>query len=38
MVAFDIAAAEVVDVGVPDAEEAAEEKDVPEGIQVSRAF
>ena len=38
VVAFDIAAAEVVDVGVPDAEEAAEEKDVPEGIQVSRAF
>ena len=28
MVAFDIAAAEVVDVGVPEAGEAAEEKDV----------
>ncbi len=38
VVAFDIAAAEAVDVGVPEAGEAAEEKDVPEGIQVSRAF
>ena len=38
VVAFDIAAAEVVDVGVPEAGEAAEEKDVPDGIQVSRAF
>ena len=38
VVAFDITAAEVVDVGVPEAGEAAEEKDVPDGIQVSRAF
>ena len=38
VVAFDIAAAEVVDVGVPEAGEAAEEKDVADGIQVSRAF
>lgn len=34
VVALDIAAAEVVDVGVPEAGEAAEEKDVADGIQV----
>ena len=34
VVALDIAAAEVVDVGVPEAGEAAEEEDVPDGIQV----
>ena len=38
VVAFDIAAAEVVDVRMPEAEEAAEEKDVADGILVSRAF
>ena len=34
VVALDIAAAEVVDVGVPKTGEAAEEEDVPDGIQV----
>ncbi len=34
VVALDIAAAEVVDVGVPEAGEATEEEDVPDGIQV----
>ena len=34
VVALDIAAAEVVDIGVPEAGEAAEEEDVPDGIQV----
>ena len=34
MVAFDVAAAKVVDVGVPKAGEAAEQEDVPDRIQV----
>ena len=34
VVALDIAAAEVVDVGVTEAGEAAEQEDVPDGIQV----
>ena len=34
VVALDVAAAEVVDVGVPKTGEAAEEEDVPDGIQV----
>ena len=34
VVAFDVATAEVVDVGVPEAGEAAEQEDVPDGIQV----
>ena len=34
VVALDVAAAEVVDVGVPEAGEATEEEDVPDGIQV----
>ena len=38
MVALDIAAAEVVDVGVPEAGEAAEEEDVPDWIQVGLGF
>ena len=38
VVALDIAAAEVVDVGVPEAGEAAEEEDVPDGIQVGLGF
>jgi len=38
VVAFDIAAVEVVDVRMPEAGEAAEEKDVADGILVSRAF
>lgn len=38
MVALDVAAAEVVDVGVPEAGEAAEEKDVPDRIQVGLGF
>ena len=35
VIALDVAATEVVDVGVPEAGEAAEEEDVPDGIQVS---
>ena len=38
VVALDIAAAEVVDVGVPKTGEAAEEEDVPDGIQVGLGF
>ena len=38
MVTLDIAAAEVVDIGVPEAGEAAEEEDVPDGIQVGLGF
>ena len=38
VVALNVAATKVVDVGVPEAGEAAEEKDVADGIQVSRAF
>ncbi len=34
VVALDVAAAEVVDVGVPEAGEAAEQEDVPDGIQI----
>ena len=35
VIALDVAAAEVVDVGVPETGEAAEQEDVPDGIQVS---
>jgi len=38
MVALDVAAAKVVDVGVPEAGEAAEQEDVPDGIQVGLGF
>ena len=38
MVTLDVASAEVVDVGVPKAGEAAEEEDVPDGIQVGMGF
>ena len=38
VVALDVAAAEVVDIGVPEAEEAAEQEDVPDGIQVGLGF
>ena len=38
MVTLDIAAAEVVDVGVTEAGEATEEEDVPDGIQVGLGF
>ena len=38
VVALDVAAAKVVDVGVPEAGEAAEQEDVPDGIQVGLGF
>ena len=38
VVALDIASSEVVDIGVPEAGEAAEEEDVPDGIQVGLGF
>ena len=38
MVALDVATAEVVDVGVPEAGEATEQEDVPDGIQVGLGF
>ena len=38
VVALDIAASEVVDVGVPEAGEAAEEEDVPDRIQIGLGF
>ena len=38
MIALDVAAAEIVDVGVPEAGEATEQEDVPDGIQVSLRF
>ena len=38
VVTLDVAAAEVVDVGVPEAREAAEKEDVPDRIQVSLGF
>ena len=38
VVALDVAAAKVVDVGVPEAREAAEQEDVPDRIQVGLGF
>jgi len=34
VIALDVAAAEIVDVGVPEAGEAAEQEDIPDGIQI----
>ena len=38
VIALDVAATEIVDIGVPEAGEAAEEEDVPDGIQVGLGF